>query len=38
MPFNGANSDWNEAIHPSQNRPALQSESLILIQRGNTTL
>ena len=38
MPFDRANSDWNEAIHPSKNRPALQSESLILIQRGSTTL
>ena len=32
MPFNRANSDWNGAIHPSQNRSAVQSESLILIQ------
>ena len=32
MPFDRANSDWNEAIHPSQNRSAVQSESLILIQ------
>ncbi len=38
MPFDRANSDWNEAIHPSQNRPTLQSESLILSQRGNKPL